>query len=70
MGGSLGWKHPRAKSIREEDLEKGEEDRKRRRASIQIYFISSPIFLPLLIYYGCISPLHNLISFSRVFDVV
>ena len=31
---------------------------------------SSPIFLPFLIFYGCFSPLHKLISFSRVFDVV
>ena len=27
---------------------------------------SSPIFLLFLIFYGCISPLHELISFSKV----
>ena len=29
-------------------------------------FISSHLFLLFLIYYGCISSLHELISFSRV----
>ena len=36
-GGSLWWKHPRAKSLGEKDLEEEEEeDWKRRMASIQI----------------------------------
>ena len=34
----------------------------------RVHFFSS--FLTLLYFYGCISPLHELISFSRVFDVV
>ena len=49
-------------------LEEEEEGDLKRRNGFHLH--SSPIFFLFLIFYGCISPLHELISFTRVFYVV
>ena len=67
----FGRKHPKAnlswgKSIL--DLEKeGKGDLKRRN---EFHLHSSHVFLLFFIFYAFISPLHELISYARVFDVV
>ena len=48
-------------------LEEEEEGDLKRRNGFQLH--STPILFLFLIFYGCISPLHELISFTRVFDV-
>ena len=55
---------------RRKKIEEEEEDLKRRMSiSSSIYAISPPFYV-FSLFFGCISPLHELILFSRVFDVV
>ena len=71
----FGWKHPKAilyweklvLGLEEEEEEEEEGDLKRRNGFHLHY---SSLFLLFLIFFGCISPFHELLSFSRVFDVV
>ena len=68
---SFGWKHPKANlSWRKLILGLEEEEEGDFEKRNGFHLSSSPIFLPFLIFYDCISPLYELIPFSRVLDVI
>ena len=68
-GKTLWVETPKGKSLLGKSIRSLEEEEDlKRRNEFHLHF--SPIFLVFLIFYGCISPLHELISFYRVFDVV
>ena len=69
--GALWVETPKGKSFLEEidfGLE-GEEERDLKGRN-GFHLLSSPIFLLFFIFFGCFPPLHELISFSGVLDVV
>ena len=64
---SFGWKHLKANlSWRKPILGLKEEEEGDFEKRIGFHLSSSPIFLLFLIFYGCVFPFHELISFSRV----
>ena len=65
----FGWKHSKATLSCGKSVQ-GLEEEKEEKVDMEIvngfHLHSSPIFLLFLIFYGCTSPLHALISFSSV----